>query len=195
MTTGSSNHNAKATHYETLGLPRDATHDAIKSAFRELSLKFHPDLNQEHSCGEAFKAVSGAHSVLADPVARKNYDRLLAEDSWWREGAGANRAGRRTRAPPPRPKSHGFLGTLANPRYFRFGLAGLGGALVVGSVLGTISSKRPDYECHHCEPLVEAWKNPSTGRYEQPAPWDKEYQKIKPKLQMVPREKVWKRRM
>eukprot|EP00536_Pseudo-nitzschia_multiseries_P000640 jgi/Psemu1/300241/fgenesh1_kg.8_\ len=81
--------------------------------------------------------------------------------------------------------------TLTNPRYFMVGLIGFGGVAVLGSLLGGVSSKRPEY--HYKEPLVEAWKNPLTGRYEQPAPWDKEYQRIKPKLELVPRDKVWKR--
>ena len=38
--------------------------------------------------------------------------------------------------------------------------------------------------------LVEAWKNPDTGRWEKPKPWDPVYQKLQPALQLVPRDKV-----
>ena len=38
--------------------------------------------------------------------------------------------------------------------------------------------------------LVEAWKNPNTGRWETPKPWDPAYQKLQPTLKFVPREEV-----
>ena len=38
--------------------------------------------------------------------------------------------------------------------------------------------------------LVEAWKNPKTGQWEQPAPWSKSFQQLNPKIHMVPRENV-----
>jgi len=38
--------------------------------------------------------------------------------------------------------------------------------------------------------LVEAWKNPHTGRWEKPRPWDPVYQKLQPTLQLVPRNEV-----
>lgn len=38
--------------------------------------------------------------------------------------------------------------------------------------------------------LVEAWKNPATGRWETPAPWDPEYQRLQPALKFVPRKEV-----
>lgn len=186
------------THYETLGISKDASQDEIKRTFRRLSLKFHPDLNREHSCGERFKVIANAHTVLANPTERKRYDRRLMEDIMWKRGTdhrhrGANNFsgtdGRYRR--PPKPAGHVVMETLTNPRYFMVGLIGFGGVAVLGSLLGGVSSKRPEY--HYKEPLVEAWKNPLTGRYEQPAPWDKEYQRIKPKLELVPRDKVWKR--
>mmetsp|Transcript_24267 Transcript_24267/g.67211 ORF Transcript_24267/g.67211 Transcript_24267/m.67211 type:complete len:198 (+) Transcript_24267:114-707(+) len=186
------------THYEILGVSKDASHDEIKRTFRRLSLKFHPDLNKEHSCGEKFKVIANAHTVLANPEERKTYDRQLMEDIIWRGGTEYRRGGvkgfsgadRRYRR-PLKPTGHVVMETLTNPRFFMLGLIGFGGVAVLGSILGGVSSKRPEYQSY--EPLVEAWKNPLTGRYEQPAPWDKEYQRMKPKLELVPREKVWKR--
>ena len=176
------------THYETLGVSKMASQDEIKKVFRELSMKFHPDLNKEHSCGEKFKAIANAHSILSSPIERKNYDNMLAEDSLWKRGMGNRR--RHPRGRPPKPTGHVVMETLSNPRYFVAGVAAFGGVALLGSLLGGLSSKRPEY---HEEALVEAWKNPTTGRFEQPAPWDKEYQRIQPKLTKVPREKVWKR--
>ena len=40
--------------------------------------------------------------------------------------------------------------------------------------------------------LVEAWKNPDSGQWEQPAPWSEKYQKLKPKIELVPRDIVRK---
>jgi hypothetical protein len=37
---------------------------------------------------------------------------------------------------------------------------------------------------------VEAWKNPKTGQWEQPAPWDATYQRLRPKLELIPRHQV-----
>ena len=64
------------THYETLGVPKTASQDEIKKVFRELSMKYHPDLNKEHLCGEKFKAIANAHSVLAKPFADFQHFRL-----------------------------------------------------------------------------------------------------------------------
>lgn len=195
MTVGGS---TNATHYETLGISKNASQDEIKKSYRELSLKLHPDLNKEHSCGEKFKFIANAHSVLSSSVERRKYDRQLVEDIMWKRGTDPHRRGGNNfsgahwgNRRPAKPGLHVVMETLSNPRYFLFGIIGFGGITLVGSVLGGVSSKRPEY--HHHEPMVEAWKNPSTGRFEQPAPWDKEYQRIKPKLEMIPREKVWKR--
>lgn len=188
------NFGGKATHYETLGVSKDASQDEVKRNFRELSLKFHPDLNKEHSCAEKFKAIANAHSVLSSPKERQKYDRLLAEDLVWKRGTDYHRRGNNfsgARRWPPKPAGHVVIETLTNPRYFLLGVAGFGAVALLGSLLGGVSSKRPEY--HNQETLVEAWKNPATGRYEQPAPWDREYQRLKPKLEMVPRGKVWKR--
>ena len=199
--------NADGTHYETLGVSSTASQAEVKKIFRELSLKYHPDLNKEHSCGEKFKAIANANSVLSSPLERKHYDRRLTEDRLWKKGMDHQRGGshgssnnmwgnNRNGPPPRRPMGNVVMETLTNPRYAVLGLAGLGGIALVGSLLGGLSSKRPEYHQHHgSSALVEAWKNPATGRFEQPAPWDKTYQKLQPKLEMVPREQVFKRHM
>ncbi len=184
--------NNSASHYETLGVPKTASQDEIKKSFRELSMKYHPDRKTEDSCAEKFKAIANAHSVLSRPLERRQYDRQLAEDLLWKKGMPHNRTGYRQR--PPKPTGHVVMETLTNPRYFAMGIAAVGGVALIGSLLGNITGKRPEYH-HHGSTLVEAWKNPKTGRFEQPAPWDKEYQRLKPKLEMVPRDKVWKRHM
>lgn len=70
------------THYETLGIPRDATPDAIRAAFRRLAMEHHPDRNPQDpvGAGERFKALNTAYQVLSDPVKRQEYDAELGDE-------------------------------------------------------------------------------------------------------------------
>ena len=60
-------------HYKTLGVPHDADEKKIRSAYRNLAKKFHPDTG-EGSSAEEFHAVQGAYEVLSDPERRRQYD-------------------------------------------------------------------------------------------------------------------------
>ncbi|KAK9820520.1 hypothetical protein WJX72_011236 [[Myrmecia] bisecta] len=63
--------------YEVLGLERDATPEQVKSAYRKLALRLHPDKNQGERAelaAEQFKAVATAHGILSDPEKRRKYD-------------------------------------------------------------------------------------------------------------------------
>jgi molecular chaperone DnaJ len=64
-------------YYEILGVERDASGDQIKSAYRKLALKHHPDRNPEnkHEAEENFRRATEAYSVLSDPQKRQVYDR------------------------------------------------------------------------------------------------------------------------
>jgi curved DNA-binding protein len=77
-------------YYITLGVPRTASDDEIKKAFRRLARKYHPDVAKDKKLGEEkFKEINEAHEVLSDPVKRKQYDELGAN---WKEGAAYHRA-------------------------------------------------------------------------------------------------------
>jgi DnaJ-class molecular chaperone len=62
--------------YVTLGVPRDATPEAIRSAYRKLAKQHHPDLNPGNAkAEETFKAISAANALLSDPEKRGKFDR------------------------------------------------------------------------------------------------------------------------
>jgi molecular chaperone DnaJ len=62
--------------YEVLGVPRDATTDDVKKAYRKLAMQYHPDRNDgDKTAEERFKEVSEAYDVLHDPEKRSVYDR------------------------------------------------------------------------------------------------------------------------
>jgi molecular chaperone DnaJ len=67
---------SKRDPYEVLGVPRDASADEIKSAYRRLARRYHPDVNREDpQAEEKFKEVGAAYSVLSDPNRRAKFDR------------------------------------------------------------------------------------------------------------------------
>jgi curved DNA-binding protein len=65
-------------YYEILGVPRDASADAIKKAFRQLARKYHPDVSKAPDAEARMKEVNEANAVLSDPERRAAYDQLLA---------------------------------------------------------------------------------------------------------------------
>jgi curved DNA-binding protein len=72
-------------YYEVLGVPRTATEDAIKKAYRTLARKYHPDVNpNDPTAEEKFKELNEAYEVLSDPEKRARYDELGPN---WQAGA------------------------------------------------------------------------------------------------------------
>ncbi len=71
-------------YYKTLGVERGASEAEIKSAYRKLARKFHPDLNPKNKDAEAkFKEINEAYQVLSDADKRRKYDHLGAD---WEHG-------------------------------------------------------------------------------------------------------------
>src|SRR5919199_396282 len=68
---------AKRDYYEVLGISRAATDAEIKSAYRKLAVRYHPDKNPgDHEAEEKFKEAAEAYSVLSDAEQRARYDRF-----------------------------------------------------------------------------------------------------------------------
>jgi len=71
-------------YYQILGVKKDDSAAAIKSAYRKLARKYHPDVNKDPSAGEKFKDINEAYEVLGDKEKRQRYDML---GSNWQAGA------------------------------------------------------------------------------------------------------------
>ncbi|MBS7020690.1 MAG: molecular chaperone DnaJ [Firmicutes bacterium] len=65
----------KRDYYEILGVSKDASDAEIKSAFRKLAKKYHPDVSKEPDAAEKFKEAQEAYAVLSDKEKRSQYDR------------------------------------------------------------------------------------------------------------------------
>jgi len=63
-------------YYQILGIPRDASQEVIKGAYRRLARKYHPDVSKEEGAEQRFKDVGEAYEVLKDPEKRAAYDNL-----------------------------------------------------------------------------------------------------------------------
>ena len=96
-------------YYQILGVPRDASDEEIKKAFRKLARRYHPDVAKDKKAAEEkFKEINEAHEVLGDPENRRKYDELGAR---WREGV----------QPPPGWNGQARRGPAGEQTYeFRF---------------------------------------------------------------------------
>jgi len=78
-------------YYKILGVPRSASDDELKKAYRRLALKYHPDKNQAPGAEEKFKQIGEAYDVLSDEKKRRIYDQVGEEGL--KNGGGAETGG------------------------------------------------------------------------------------------------------
>src|SRR2546427_6101320 len=72
-------------YYRILGVDRNADDKTLKSAYRRLARKYHPDVAKTKDAGERFKEINEAYEVLSDPEKRQRYDTLGSD--WQRYAA------------------------------------------------------------------------------------------------------------
>ncbi len=75
-------------YYDLLGVPRTATREEIRRAYKRLAKKYHPDLNKESGAAEKFKEINEAASVIGDEKKREQYDRFGTTAEGFGAGAG-----------------------------------------------------------------------------------------------------------
>ena len=70
----------KKNYYDILGVDKKASADEIKSAYRKLAMKYHPDRNQGNAeAAEKFKEINEANETLSDSQKRAAYDKLMQD--------------------------------------------------------------------------------------------------------------------
>lgn len=66
----------KKDYYRLLGIPREASHEEIRTAFRKLAFQYHPDHNHQEGAAERFKEIVEAYQILSNTNKRTTYDRF-----------------------------------------------------------------------------------------------------------------------
>lgn len=69
-------------YYKVLGIPKGASEDEIKKAYRKQALRYHPDKNKSPGAEDKFKEIAEAYDVLSDAKKKDIYDRFGEEGKW-----------------------------------------------------------------------------------------------------------------
>lgn len=167
-------------------------------------MELHPDTAKtgcSKTNAQKFASLAEAYETLSNEKERRRYD-FHMQDRLWYQDINRNRRGHGSgsysdmRPSPEGPKATGIykvLETWFRPRNFLLGITfGFCSVMAYQSFLNE-ARKKKFLEYKNGKQLVEAWKNPATGRWEQAAPWDPTYRRLKPTLELVPREQVQSR--
>lgn len=157
--------NVLPTHYEVLGVDRDASHDEVKEAFTALSLRWHPDrhggASEDDQKLAAFRIqeINEAWRILRNPAARAAYDRSLGSSTdavLQRRGESAT-ANLARRAEPERPRATGVAGSAGQRSRVPWGwvLALVGGSVLAVAIVAQLSPGSDEVEVQTREGFVE----------------------------------------
>lgn len=126
----------RSDHYRILGLPRNATPEQVKQAYRMMAKRHHPDLRQDDASVEHFHAVQAAYETLRDPLLRMAYDARLR---------GPGRPVRPAPAPVVRSTGHGPDLRMRSWPFLGLHVTGLlfGVTLIGGIALGVLDGGWP----------------------------------------------------
>lgn len=197
-------------HYRALGVSKDATMEEIKTAFRRISMECHPDVAGATVWNEErFKRVAHAANILSNHKHRQEYDNQIRNNStynsFYRGGFNKNSTFHHTDQTKrsqyynnntARGQPKGVTGVLVNvfrPRNMILGpivLYCTVSALQYSLGIETQQEKKQKRMDVTREDCVQAWKNPKSGLWETPAPWDPQFRQLQPKLEYVPRDQV-----
>ena len=183
-------------YYDTLGVGPNASKQEVKSMYRSLVLKYHPDTSKTKSKANEtkFKQISEAYAILADDKKRRQFD--LELDEWKKFGRikqKKSNGGGPTASSGMAYKFHALEG-IFKPKNMIIGLT-LGFATVAAckTMLGIedeVPTMQKNKKVDGKSKLVEAWWNNQTRQWEQPAPWSQSFRNLQPEIKMVQRNLV-----
>jgi curved DNA-binding protein len=115
-------------YYKTLGVPKTASAEEIKKAFRKLARQHHPDVNKKPEAERRFKEINEANEVLSDPEKRKRYDQVGPDFARYAGNGGGQRPGGFEWVYTGQPGRAGFGDDPAFSDFFRTLFGNEGGA-------------------------------------------------------------------
>lgn len=178
-------------HYRVLGVAADASHATIREAYLRLVKKHHPDVSRGAQSADKFKAVASAWEVMGDKSKRAMYDEKMGDPAF-RQRSEQRRSAQSAGGRNPRPGGGGYGRTQMPPILRAFEFATHPRVLMIGiplafagyMIFGDRDTQQP------ISIKVDAWHNPSTKRWETPAPWNEEFRKHRHLVKKVDRSIV-----
>jgi curved DNA-binding protein len=141
-------------YYKLLGIDKSATTKDIKSAYRKLARKYHPDLNpNDKNAKRNFQQINEANEVLSDPVKRKKYDQYGKD---WEHSEQFEKQ-RQSQGQQTRSNSAGFSGAQSGEDFSDFFEAMFGGATGAGRNR-QIKYRGEDFNAELHLDLIDAYK-------------------------------------
>lgn len=163
-------------YYQFLGVNKDATADEIKSAYRKLSKKFHPDVNDgDKFFEERFKEIQEAYEILSNPVRKNSYDAQQGYKSETRSREQESKPKtepdfNRSSPPPQQPNSaHQEAPTSPKPKKSRSNVWGIVIFVLVGGFIHAVVKSLNKNQNTYVTPIETAY-TPNTATPESISP-------------------------